>query len=112
MYDRNVLQVCFRDPRHGSGNAAKTPMHTRKQVMLDRQSGAVISEEDTYFSGATFVRGGADPGTDFEEMYITFTYTGAEAGTWQCTVNCGPDEGPHSLQEAEQILRKWGLTRS
>jgi hypothetical protein len=94
-------------------------MHSRKELFLDFKSGELWREDDFYQSGKQCHLMGSDPGQlNPEELTITYNFKEARAGKapWHCRVNGGSHyasskDGEVTLEEAEAILKEWGLKR-
>ena len=93
----------------------RTPVHWSKY--LNYRTGALISETDTYYGHEDYHL--KDEGTYREELVITYFYQedtlvyGSEAKTWKIWLygNTAPEGKVINLQEAESILKEWGLDR-
>ncbi len=103
----------FQDPVTYPGTSGKA-MHATKQILLDAD-GNPDQETDTYYSGKK--NHGVDPDSGFlgESISITYNYQSEKNDfvkpLWQCDVSCGPEEGEHTIDEAEAILKRWGIQR-
>ena len=96
------------NPRQSSGQwDGRSAIRSIKYVRYDKND--ILKETDTYYSGRTF----DDPaeGEVDESMYIEYSYVAErqEKSPWQCRVSWGPLDGEHTLEEAQAILRKWGI---
>jgi hypothetical protein len=96
------------------------PMHSHKDLFIDK-SGNPLKETDYYQSGKWYPGLYHDPddpnSKKLEELYITYDFEAARAGKnpWYCEVNGGPHArmptGEVTLDEAEAMLKEWGLKR-
>jgi hypothetical protein len=87
------------------------PYHLAKRVFVG-PNGIIASEVDTYFSGKSFATLAGDK-VD-QEVFVYYDYTLEKAGNpWRIDVSLDPDQflKDVSLQEGDQILRSWGLSR-
>jgi hypothetical protein len=77
-------------------------------------SGALDWEEDYYYSGRKFDSSIIDPdsGTAWERITVHYDYHASDS-PWQCSVISDRHGGMKqiTLEEAEAILRSWGLKR-
>jgi hypothetical protein len=78
-----------------------------KDVYYDKDQ--ILKEQDSYYSGRTFQD--PDAGALDEEMTIAYSYSAERAGkpAWACRIMEGPLDGEHALEDAQAILRKWGI---
>jgi hypothetical protein len=112
-------QADWNNPDHANVRTARNPMHTYKDLFLD-EDGNPRCENDEYQSGKRYHQFATEPGDlSPETMTITYDFRAAREGKnpWSCQVNCGPhDTTPPSaptltLEDAEAILKEWGLKR-
>ena len=87
-------------------------VHSGKKVAY--REGKRAWEEDYYYSGRVFDGSIIDPdsGTAWEQIIVHYDYT-SPASPWSCHVVSDRHDGltTVNLQEAETILRSWGLAR-
>ena len=86
-----------------------TPGHAGKKVFCVK--GAVLQEEDYYYSGKTFVPSWDPDASKVSEM-VTIHYDYAKTNSpWTCSHVTSNGLTHLSLAEAEDVLRSWGLER-
>jgi hypothetical protein len=88
-------------------NDPTSPRWYSKQ--LEIKGGILIWETDDFFSGKKYLFAGDK--LPFEELSFRYSYADERKGKdpWWCYVNCGPNSGVHTLEEAKRILRGWGI---
>jgi hypothetical protein len=97
-------------------------IHASKFIAVDQQ-GQPFRESDYYYSGRQY-QSQFDPSRlDWETITIRYDYRAAQKmrNPWYCTISCGPHfrsatsasvtDGELTLEEAETILKEWGLPR-
>ncbi len=101
----------FQNPSSYPPNSGR-PMRGTKQVLLDGK-GRRLRESDTYYSGKKHLNPGAGPGALSDQwMEIVYYFNKSSNGNiWEFHLNCGPEGSPLTLEEAESILKKWGINR-
>lgn len=106
-------QIDWVDPLFNKGGPAGNPLRATKTVMLT-VSGELDYEYDIFYSGKKYPSAIAGESDDTESMQLKFSYQKLKAGEnpWDCHVPTGPDQGSHTLADADAILRKWGLSRT
>ncbi|MCL2645591.1 MAG: hypothetical protein FWD61_01135 [Phycisphaerales bacterium] len=115
-------QADWNNPAHADQRTTHDTMHTYKELLLDK-TGNPRQESDYYQSGKQY-HGRFNTHKDeksWEEISITYDFQAAKDGKnpWRCSICCGPHEkrpdgrpdGELTLEEAEAILKEWGLTR-
>ena len=75
---------------------------------LEIRNGTPVRETDIFYSGNEYKTG--EDNAD-EQMTLSYWYSKEAKGQnpWECLVVFGPDQGRHSIEEAYEILRKWGI---
>ncbi len=96
------------------------PMHASKYTVADKL-GRLTQEFDYYYSGRQYPSLSEPNSMERERLTIEYDFEAERAGNnpWRCDVSCGPhyrsgsnmDNGQVSLEEAEAILKEWGLSR-
>jgi hypothetical protein len=96
----------------------KDPAKTNSRMYRSKgvswsEKGEILKEVDIY-QNDKFYESKSEPGSSYIEMlHITYDYKLAAEGEnpWECQIFDGPRRGMHSLEEAEKILKEWGLSR-
>jgi len=96
------------------------PMHARKYSVANKQ-GQLKFEIDYYYSGRKYPSLSEPNSFERERVTIKYDFEAERAGKnpWRCDVSCGPhyqmgssmDNGQVSLEEADAILKEWGISR-
>ena len=103
-----IFPVWVNPIRQKIGNP-RVPHWVSKQ--LEIRDLMIASETETYSSGHEYSVG--EKGMREEQLIIRYDYNMAKAGKspWLCKVFWGPLQGDYSLEQANEILIKWGLSR-
>ncbi len=95
--------------------AQTVPHHCQKYITYDEQG--LHTENDTYYSGKTYPEPDSDSGPGAkrrERLDITYDYDakGEERYPWTFHIDSGErSKPPGTLEEAEAILKSWGIER-
>jgi hypothetical protein len=110
------------NPDLADPKTTRNPMHARKEIFVDASRG-LHREYDYYYSGKEYPSQYKRDSTDREELTIRYDFEAARMGQnpWRCEVNCGPHYrfppragevcGQVTFEEAEAILKDWGISR-
>lgn len=121
--DRQGAFCVWHNPAFSDPQTTNAPMHEHKELCVDR-SGRPLEETDYYLSGKWSIplrcwRDPDDPQKKEEErLIVRYDFEAARTGKdpWHCDVNAGPHAREQSLgvvsfQQAEEILKEWGVSR-
>ena len=114
------LQADWGNPELADPKTTSNRMHSHKELFIDK-SGSPLRETDLYQSGKMYILLRPDPDDpntkEIEILTITYDFEAARAGKspWYCRVNGGPNArmplGEVTLDEAEAMLKEWGVKR-
>jgi hypothetical protein len=118
--DADWSDAHWSDPTLASSEAPSNPMHASKYVVIDAH-GNLLQECDCYWSGRKYPSGLEPNRSNPECLTIRYDFGAERMGKnpWRCEISCGPHyrdtppqlAGQVTLDEAEAILKEWGLSR-
>jgi hypothetical protein len=104
----NANEAAWRPP--GIVDYSK-PYHARKSVRY--YGGTITDEMDVYYSGKSWSMKSADGGTDWESIVVSYSYEDEQKGRdpWTCGYHGEAGGKDLTLDEAETMLKSWGINR-
>ena len=102
---RSNQLLIWTNPKWSSG----TPGYVNKTLEL--QGTQIVTETDTYVSGATVPASDPDRTTDLQSLAIEYHYPAKQGdlGKWECRLGINTGITNISLDIATNLIRQWGI---